>query len=111
MEPEKTTTAGAPIMGAAGETKAGFNAMLIVVILTLIVLAAAGWVLMKDTGMPMDGDMPMMSGGTMPGGDMMIEQDPATEQMKVQGTSDEVTAIEADLNATNFDSLQEIDQI
>lgn len=105
MEGETTNTAGSPIAPAANESKTGFNAMLIVVILAVVVLVAAGWVMTRDTDMPMDDMMAPTSGG------MMMEQDVTTEQMKVQGTSDEVTAIEADLNATNLDSLKDINQI
>jgi hypothetical protein len=37
--------------------------------------------------------------------------DPAAAAFSVQGNSDEIVTIEADLNMTDFDSLQEIDQI
>lgn len=110
MEGDTTNTTNTPIMPAANESKAGFNAMLIVIILTVVVLAVAGWIVMKDTNMPMD-DMMAPTGGMMNGDEMMIEQDAPTQELKVQGTSDEVTAIEADLNATNLDSLKDINQI
>ena len=40
-----------------------------------------------------------------------VDTDPAAAALSVQGTSDEVVDIEADLNATDFNSLEEIDQI
>ena len=110
MEGDTTNTPSTPIMPAADASKTGFNAMLVVVILAVIVLIAAGWVMTRDTDMPMENMMAPESGMMMEGG-MMMEQDAVTEQMKVQGTSDEVTAIEADLNATNLDSLKDINQI
>ncbi len=40
-----------------------------------------------------------------------VDTDPAAAALSVQGTSDEIADIEADLNATDFNSLEEIDQI
>ncbi len=89
----------------SGESKAGFNAMLIVVVLALIVLAVASWLMMQDATVT----VPVSETPTT--GAMITEEDVTTQQMKTQGTSDNMTEIEADLNATNMNSLEEINQI
>lgn len=77
------------------------------VILGLIVLAGLAWYFMRPSVMPVDMNQMMVA----PAPEVVSETnvaapDPVTATLSAQGTSDEVAAIEADLNATDLNAIE-----
>jgi cytoskeletal protein RodZ len=81
-------------------------------IILIIVIALLGWYLMQGQGAT---TVPLPSSTTTATPQVQqsasAETDAATAALSVQGTSDETTAIEADLNATNLNSLNDVSQL
>ena len=79
-------------------------------IILVAVLAVLGWYMLQGQG---------GAGVALPSTETSQTQTPltteesdvATEALSAQGTSDETTAIEADLNMTDLNSLNDINQI
>ena len=79
-------------------------------IILVAVLAVLGWYMLQEQG---------GEGVALPSTETSQTQTPltteesdvATEALSAQGTSDETTAIEADLNMTDLNSLNDINQI
>ena len=74
-------------------------------VILIIVLAAIGWYALKG--------QPAVAPETLPPSETAVvaAPDTATEALKAQGTSDAVTDIKADLNATDLNSLNDIQRI
>lgn len=99
MDPEQNT--GAPAQNTAPQKSSALWIGAAVLLLVVI----AWFMLMKGT----DEAMPDGSGAPVAGS--TIGADAQETALSSQGTSDEVADIEADLNATDLNSLNEIDQI
>ena len=82
-----------------GAPKSGGNPLIWGVLFVIVVLGL-GWYLMQGSGAPVIVEE-----------DASAEVDSATAAFAVQGEGDEVADIEADLEATDLGSLEEIDQI
>lgn len=67
-------------------------------VLVVIVLLGLGWYFMGNRA-------------ELPQTDDAAAIDPATQSLSTQGSSDELADIEADVVASDFSSLEEIDQI
>lgn len=116
MEPDTNTTAGTSVGGAPDR---GFSKISRVMGGTLlaIILIFGGWYLMNkdDMGM-MDDKMMAETTAPLPGSQEEIAASEATTAaataaLTTQGTSDELGSIEADLNATNMNSLGDPSQL
>lgn len=73
----------------------------------LIALLVGGWFIFMqgaDTGSPVESPVDTTGAAS-------TEVDTATAALKVQGTSDEIGAIDADLQATDLNSLNDISNI
>lgn len=76
----------------------------------LVVLALAGLAFFLMTGMKQGGQTSMMETDTTQ--QAVAQDETAVAALSQQGTSDELSAIEADINATNLDSVSEfVDQL
>ena len=78
-------------------------------VVLVIVLVAAGWYLLR--GREAGGIPSSETVGATGAEEVAAEPDAATEALSSQGTSDEVSAINADLNATDLNSLDEINSL
>lgn len=106
-----TSPAPAPMgnMGGMGGGEEKSTGALIGSIIVIVILIIGGLYLwnskMQEQRMMEDGTM-------MDKGDTMMMEDTATADLEAQGTSDEVSDIEADLNTTNLEGLDaEMQQI
>lgn len=99
-------------MGGSEEKSAGALIGSIIVIVILIVGGLYLWnSKMQEQRMMEDGTM-MDKGDTMMMEDPAMMEDTATADLEAQGSSDEVSDIEADLNTTNLEGLDaEMQQI
>lgn len=78
----------------------------------LVVLALAGLAFFLMTGMKQGGQTSMMETDTTMPQQAVAQDETAVAALSQQGTSDELSAIEADINATNLDSVSEfVDQL
>ncbi len=109
MDQDQNVTAGAPVVGEAPKKSPTMLIIGAVVILVII----AWFALMKgEVVAPTDNMEMTVPVGTMMEGDMAAPSDAAAMGMPAaEGTSDEIGAIEADLNATDLNALNEVDQI
>ncbi|OGZ08197.1 MAG: hypothetical protein A3C93_00925 [Candidatus Lloydbacteria bacterium RIFCSPHIGHO2_02_FULL_54_17] len=104
MDPEQNTA------GSGAEPAKQSPTLLIVGAVVILVIVA--WFMLMSSGSertPVESGMEpgmMMDASTVPAG-----SDAETAALSTQGTSDEVADIEADLNATDLNSLNEVDQI
>ncbi|OGZ08609.1 MAG: hypothetical protein A2942_00110 [Candidatus Lloydbacteria bacterium RIFCSPLOWO2_01_FULL_50_20] len=69
-------------------------------IILIVILAFLGWYFLKEQGETIPIEQSLNG-----------ETDAATTALVQQGTSDELSDIETDLEATDLDSLNEIDQL
>jgi hypothetical protein len=108
--PQTPETVAAPVAPAASVTPASTahqvsKGLIVGIIVFATIFIVAAYVALSDIGTPLlkDKQAPVQATSTT--------LDPAAAAFSVQGNSDEIGSIEADLNMTDFDSLQEIDQI
>jgi hypothetical protein len=90
------------------------NALLIGGLLFIILIAILGWYLMQTPSTPTPEVMPIVetpAPAPAPTPAQNLNVDAAAAAFGAQSTSDEEGAIDQDLEATNLDSLNEIDQI
>ena len=101
------TPAAAPVTTTPASTAHQVSTGIIVGTLVFAtILIVATYVALSDVRTPIQrGLQPQLPATST------VDTDPAAAALSVQGTSDEVVDIEADLNATDFNSLDEIDQI
>lgn len=123
MEQEQQNTQASPMPSkpvqenafpSATEKTGTSNYALVGGLIGLVIIALGGWYLMmrNDTQTVAPIVVPSIPENvatpeTIP----QNEPDPVTNTLKVQSTSDELTSIEADLNATNLGALKDINQI
>ena len=101
------TPAAAPVTTTPASTAHQVSKGVIVGTLVFAtILIVATYVALSDVRTPIQRGLPPQLPATS-----TVDTDPAAAALSVQGTSDEVVDIEADLNATDFNSLDEIDQI
>lgn len=93
MDQEKNTGNGASMTPVIGG------------LVLIIVLAAIGWYALKGKEAVAPESLPVVKTAVVP------QPDTATEALKVQGTSDAVPDIKADLKATDLNSLNDIQRI
>lgn len=86
--------------------------MLVGACAVVLVLVLLGWYMMKQSAMQPE-IVPMMETTTpgQPAASDAAGSDASVAAFEAQGSSDEVAAIEADLEATDFSSLEETNQI
>lgn len=114
MEPEQNTQAPENTFPPAveGDNK---NTLIIAGIAVVVILALFGWYMLQSINTEVSA--PIVLTPETPNTAQITEQAPvATEDaaavaLSVQGTSDELSAIEADLNATDLNSLNDINKI
>ena len=111
MDQENTPTTPTPTPQVSPEVSTHFRVGIGVIVGILIfatILITAMYVAFPDgampTGTPVRPAVPAAS-TTEP------QTDPAAAALSIQGTSDEIADIEADLNATDFNSFGDIDKI
>ena len=101
------TPAAAPVTTTPASTAHQVSKGVIVGTLVFAtILIVATYVALSDVRTPIQRGLPPQLPATS-----TVDTDPAAAALSVQGTSDEIADIEADLNATDFNSLEEIDQI
>lgn len=104
------TPAAAPVTTTPASTAHQVSKGVIVGTLVFAtILIVATYVALSDVRTPIQRGLPPQLPATST--EDTANTDPAAAALSVQGTSDEVVDIEADLNATDFNSLDEIDQI
>lgn len=106
MDQEQNVAGSAPVGGAAPKKS---PTMLIVGAVVILVLVAWFMLMSKKVGVPIE----LYDGPAITPGEGVVMPVPPNGVMTppAQGTSDELGAIEADLNATDLKSLDEVDQI
>lgn len=105
------TPAAAPVTTTPASTAHQVSTGIIVGTLVFAtILIVATYVALSDVRTPIQRGLPSQLPVQLPA-TSTVDTDPAAAALSVQGTSDEVVDIEADLNATDFNSLDEIDQI
>ena len=113
MDQEQNNTAGGTVLPPAttGADK-NSNSMMGIAVLVIVLLVALAWYFVgqnQDTVMPMPG---MMEESSMEIANPEVPAvDEATVSLEAQGSTDDVSSIEADLNATDLDSLGDINNI
>lgn len=114
MEPEQNTQAPENTFPPAAEG-GNKNTLIIAGIAVVIILALFGWYLLQSINTEVAAPVVLIP--ETPGTAQIAEQAPAdtadaaTVALSTQGTSDELPAIEADLNATDLNSLNDINKI
>jgi hypothetical protein len=94
-----------PDQNNGGQSKA----MLAGGVILILVLALFSWYLFN--GSQPANTVPAPETGTAPQQELTQESDAATAALAAQGTSDDVAAIEQDLNATDLTSLSDVNKI
>jgi cytoskeletal protein RodZ len=116
MEQEQNTQGAAPDASTpfqksdAGESESSL--MLVGACAVVLALVLLGWYMMKQTQMEVE-VVPMMETTAVEQApvDEAASADAAVAAFETQGSSDEVAEIEADLESTDFSSLDDTDQI
>lgn len=116
MEQEQNTQGATPVASTPfqnsgrGENKSSL--MLIGACAVVLALVLLSWYMMKQAQME-ERIVPMMETGAeeQATADKAASTDAAVAGFETQGSSDEVAAIEADIEATDFSSLNETEQI
>lgn len=105
--PQTPETVAAPVASVAPTSTAHqvSKGLIVGIIVFATILIVAGYVAFSGVATPIvkERQAPVQATSTT--------LDPAAAAFSVQGNSDEIVTIEADLNTTDFNSLQEIDQI
>lgn len=83
-------------MGHMGEDEKGFGGMFGVVIIVALLIVGGFYFMKKDAEYKIENMTPE---------EIMAQEDTAKNALNTQGTSDEMVAIEADLQATNTGNL------
>ena len=121
MEPEQNTSTPENTFPSA-PAEASKNTLLVAGIAVVIIVAGLGWYMLQSvsTEVPVE-STPLSPLTTETSGAMMAATtsldasastpDAATAALSTQGTSDELGAIDADLKATDLNSLSDINQI
>lgn len=125
MEPEQNTNTQQPqqtenAFPPATETGSK-NTMLVGVIAVIVVLAGLGWYMLESMNTVPPQEMPVAltpettqvatETPTTTEVTPTTTQDAATAALSTQGTSDDLTAIDADLKATDLNSLNDVNKI
>ena len=100
------STVAAPVTTPASTAHQVSKGVIVGTLVFATILIVATYVALSDVRTPIQRGLPPQLPATS-----TVDTDPAAAALSVQGTSDEVVDIEADLNATDFNSLEEIDQI
>lgn len=110
--PEVTPPADNSPFPKSGSVENKSSLMLVGACAVVLALVLLGWYMMKQSQMQEE-IVPIMetTANEQTSGAETASADAAVAAFEAQGTSDEVAAIEADLEATNFSSLNETDQI
>lgn len=114
MEPEQNTQAPENTFppAAEGDSK---NTLIIAGIAVIVILALFGWYMLQSINTEVSAPTVLIP--ETPNTTQITEQAPAATEdaaavaLSTQGTSDELPAIEADLNATDLNSLNDINKI
>lgn len=120
MDPEQNTQTQENTFPATEAERSNKNMILIGGIAVLVILAGLGWYMLKSINMtpPLDTPAPLAPEtapitpeATTDEQNSAAIPDAATAALSTQGTSDELGSIEADLNATDLNSLNDINKI
>ncbi|OGZ17268.1 MAG: hypothetical protein A2494_00335 [Candidatus Lloydbacteria bacterium RIFOXYC12_FULL_46_25] len=119
MEPEQNTPTPENAFPPAVE-EGNKNTLIIGGVAVVLILAGLGWYMMQSVNITPSEEpaipapeavMPIEQAPATTGTEAAVAPDAATTALSTQGTSDELTAIEADLKATDLTSLEDINKI
>ena len=113
MYQNQNSAGGAPAQSPFGKTGDGSPTWIIIGFVALLILALSWWVMGRQNGI-MEQQVPAVNTSTLPENpeDVPVGAGDTTQAaISAQGSSDELSDIEADLNGTDMGALDGIDQI